>query len=699
VRIKLLPEGEKRPLFLTLLAGGLLLLLLLVASYLRLRGLAYSPILGDQSILLNIAMHFVNTGELPLAANKSSAGIMNPPMVTYLLALPLFVERTLTAVHLFQGVLGITAVAIMAIYAQRLFGWRVALLATLLFALNPWAVYYSRFIWNPNPIPLFSTLLLMSLLAYFVGKQRPIHIIVAFFCFAVITQLYLSGLVLVAVLGIVLLFFWRRRPEDIWPQAIAPFVIGLAVFLLLYLPFMIFERATGFVDLQATMMALTSGTTSADGLGIGEVSLNMASFLLVEELATGNQAWFATGVPIKESALWTWAMQFGRFLFVASLLYVIVTPIAWRIRRAGKTNHLLQINRRGYGECREKKNMQIMGILALWIVVPILFYLRHTVYLQNYYFLYIYPAPFLAVAFMVDRAISRISAPKWGAKGGTGRSLIAHFVFIVPLLFFSFWQFNLYQTWFQLLDQGAIVPQRQTQYVEQAVDAVRLILAENEGCDLTILAEGGTLEGSSLSVIESFVYPTPVRYVDTQRGIIIPANCTVYMSVGESEATGWLAENGHLRAEQIAAGTETWRFYEVAGTVADNAPLVSWQNGLALLSVDIVGDIVPNGQLTLNYSWQVQESPPTGVRYHFFNHLLDGSGQIVAQEDAPAIDSLYWQSGDRLVTQFYLQLPPALENGRYTFLLGLYSWPDLERVPLTQSAETTYLVTTIEVTE
>ena len=138
---------------------SLLLLFLTVAAYLRLRGLEHSPILGDQSILLNIGMRFVNTGEIPLAANKSSAGIMNPPLIAYLLSLPLFIRTTLTAVHLFQGLMGVTAVAVLAIYAQRLFGWRVALLATFLFAVNPWAVYYSRFIWNPNPIPLFATLL------------------------------------------------------------------------------------------------------------------------------------------------------------------------------------------------------------------------------------------------------------------------------------------------------------------------------------------------------------------------------------------------------------------------------------------------------------------------------------------------------------------------------------------------------------
>lgn len=76
--------------------GGWLLLILLalgVAAYLRFAALAYSEIGPDQSILTLIAMRFVNGGPLPLAANKSSAGIMNPPLIVYLLALPLRLRR------------------------------------------------------------------------------------------------------------------------------------------------------------------------------------------------------------------------------------------------------------------------------------------------------------------------------------------------------------------------------------------------------------------------------------------------------------------------------------------------------------------------------------------------------------------------------------------------------------------------------
>ncbi|VAW42048.1 hypothetical protein MNBD_CHLOROFLEXI01-520, partial [hydrothermal vent metagenome] len=368
----------------------LLLLLLAVAAYLRLRGLEHSPILGDQSILLNIAMHFVNSGEIPLAANKSSAGIMNPPLIAYLLSVPLFIKGTLTFVHLFQGVMGVTAVAVLAIYAQRLFGWRVALLASLLFAVNPWAVYYSRFIWNPNPIPLFSTLLLMSLLAYFAGNRHPIHLALAFLWLAAITQLHLSGLVLIAVLGIVMLIFWRRQPQDSWLKAVAPIGFGLGLMLLLYWPFILFERAVGFGDLQAIATALIGGSAPTDGIGVGEAAVNAASFLLVQELATGNNVWHAINVSLDALGLWQWAARFAQLLFIASLLYAIFAPLVRWLRGRKQSKSIAQ----------QSPRHTALLILAIWLLIPILLYLRHTVYLQNYYFLYILPAPFLATALM-----------------------------------------------------------------------------------------------------------------------------------------------------------------------------------------------------------------------------------------------------------------------------------------------------------
>ena len=71
------------------LVGGLVFIVVILAFGLRLRLIDTTGIWGDQSFTLNTAMRWVNGGEIPLAANKSSVGVMNPPMIEYLYAIAL----------------------------------------------------------------------------------------------------------------------------------------------------------------------------------------------------------------------------------------------------------------------------------------------------------------------------------------------------------------------------------------------------------------------------------------------------------------------------------------------------------------------------------------------------------------------------------------------------------------------------------
>ncbi len=660
-------------------------LILAVAAYLRLRGLQTSEIAGDQSALLRIAMNWVNGGYMPLAANKSSAGIMNPPLIEYLLAWPLFLRDTISAAQVFQALMSIAAVGVLYGYAVRLFGKNVGLMAALLLAVNPWAVFYGRFIWNPNPIPLFSTLLLMQLISYFVphlnppeaapspfgrglGRGQSIYLALSFLWLAAITQLHLSGLALIGVMGLVMLLFWRRWQRGRWWQTLTPILIGMVLFLLLYVPFLRYERATGFMDIQTVANALTGGRTA--NAEVGEPVVNAASWLLTLELAAGDGFWDTSAVPRDAIWQWFWLADVARMLVVLSLFYALASPIYWRFKH---------IN-----EPLPKKQTALL-ILAVWMIVPVLLYLRHTVYLQNYYFLYLYPAPFLALGLMLED-IRFWSIGAWRRHTPTRKrpSSIFNLLFLSPILLLAFWQFNISHTRLVMLETGTIGPEQQAQHIEQAIAASRTILERYPGCDLTIASHGGSLENSQMGVLKEFVHPTPVRFVDVGRGYIHPARCTIYFTaVSDPQLDQFLTDKGEKLPEQIETRSDTWHFYHVPGLpTAVSTPLAIWQNGLTLLEVTMPDEVAPGEQVVVTYVWQVTAVPPNRARYHFFNHVMDESEQLITQEDAPAIDSLYWQPGDQLVTQFYLTMPPDLENGRFSLRVGLYTWPDLERVPL-----------------
>ena len=58
--------------------------LALFVIWLRCRALGYSGIWSDQSVTLNLALHWIHGGPFPLIADPSSSGLHNPPLVIYL---------------------------------------------------------------------------------------------------------------------------------------------------------------------------------------------------------------------------------------------------------------------------------------------------------------------------------------------------------------------------------------------------------------------------------------------------------------------------------------------------------------------------------------------------------------------------------------------------------------------------------------
>jgi hypothetical protein len=664
------------PRFYNYLAWLLLLLFLLVGGYLRTVVWWANPLEGDQSILISIAMRFINRGweAFPLAANKSSAGMMNPPLIEYLYILPLLITPSLRALHWFQAGLSLAAVVLLYGYAASLFGRRVALLAALFFVVAPWAVYYGRFIWNPNPIPLFSTLLLMSLLAVLAAGRSPLHLVGALVGLTAVTQLHLSGLVLIMVTGLALILFWPQwlRPTA-WP-GLAALVGGGLLALLLYYPFFIFQRAVGFQDLQLMQAALLGG-----GEAVGQAQLNSAALLLHWDLASGHGYAEAVGMAEQLPSLWRLLPYLMQALMALALAYILLHPLI-TIWRQKKLPHQLSL--------RQKSCL----ILVLWVTVPILLYWRHTVYLQNYYFLYFYPVPFLALALMVDE-VWQWAQPRWGR---------AAWLLFLPLVLLAGGQFYLSQARAQYLQAGQNLPGRTVAQVESAINAGRQALNDYPHCDFIIVGEGGTPETASLGLLEDFLYPASVRFIDSGRGYIEPADCALYLNATADErVANWLQATAVPLSYAAQIGQATVPFYRVAGhqmAGLPGRPAAAWQNGLALLDSHLTGEIASQANLTLTYEWLVTEADNGRLHYHFFNHLVNEAGELVAQEDAPAINALYWQNGDRLVTQFHLILPTELPPGSYRLLLGLYSWPDLQRVQLTTGGDI-FQVTTWTVPE
>ena len=207
--------------------------LLLIAAALRLLNLDYVEFKGDEADNLVAALTLVTGGRLPLVGIESSIGTFNPPLFSYLLAIPLLFSRNPVVATGFIGFINCLAVAGLYLLCLRFFNAWTARVAALLFAVNPWAVFYSRKIWQQDLLPLFVIGFFYCMLMLVCEKRGP-ALTWAFVFLAAATQLHLSAIYLVAVFIIVLMV---QRPGVRWSY----YVAGLSILILSYIPYLVFD--------------------------------------------------------------------------------------------------------------------------------------------------------------------------------------------------------------------------------------------------------------------------------------------------------------------------------------------------------------------------------------------------------------------------------------------------------------------------
>lgn len=116
----------------------------------------------------------------------------------------------------------------------------------------------------------------------------------------------------------------------------------------------------------------------------------------------------------------------------------------------------------------------------------------------------------------------------------------------------------------------------------------------------------------------------------------------------------------------------------------------TFDDAVQLLGVDAPGDIVvtPGATLTVTLLWQPlrTETRPL-VR---FAQLLNGAGQLAAQQDTVPCDGACpatgWLAGEYLLDTATLSLPPDLPAGAYTLITGWYDPVSQQRLPAFDAA-------------
>jgi hypothetical protein len=194
----------------------------------------------DEAAILRLAEDMLRLGRIPLSGPIFSAGIPSAPNFIYLLAPvvaisrdPAFVAGAIAAAN----VLGLVGTVWLG---WRAFGPLAGLSAGALYAVNPWAIFYARRIWQPELLPPLAVLLFIALdLA--VANRRVWWAAATFPLLALAAGVHPSAATLAPLLlapAVVLLHARRWRP----------LVVGCALAGLTGVPYALHEIQTRWVD-------------------------------------------------------------------------------------------------------------------------------------------------------------------------------------------------------------------------------------------------------------------------------------------------------------------------------------------------------------------------------------------------------------------------------------------------------------------
>ncbi len=635
--------------------------ILILAAVLRLWNLDATEFKYDEARVANLAAEFVDTGVPPLRGMGSSAGVDNPPLAVYLIALPVLLTRDPLLVTAF--VVLVNLVGVWGAYAlgRRYWGTGVGVVASALLAASPWAVFYSRKVWAQDLLPPFVILLFALLLGWSIGDRRWL-LSGAIVALAGLTQIHFATLALLPVLGIACVLTLLLRPTH---RRLAwwgwPFLVGLGGSVLLYAPYLAFDALHGWGNVRALVQAL-SGPTTVDWNAVRYALLNVGG-REIHALAGPERfrEFLDTIVNLRY-----WPDRAEEALVLVCAAYLVVRT--WRHRH-------------------DWRQVLRDSTLLLWLIGPTAVLLRSRTPVFPHYLIPLYPAPYLVLGIGVNDLLRAVRSRRqlyrlaYGTVGFLGAVLVV-------------WQAYLSVSIFAFVEHhdtpgGAGTPVA----ILRRISATVRSHASTWGGDRAIVyCPGDDPALDECPAVLKFMLgkTADLRFVDDNSSLLFPesqGDTLLVVAPGESRAADALPTCADpLPGETVwlREGKGAYRFYRLAhgyvprpSTVPSGAP-VTLENGVQLLGYGVHSPAAPGQTARLALFWRVTalppDPPPQG--YRFANHLLAASGQRVGQNDGPGYPVQRWQLGDTLLSWFDIPVASTAGPGPYTLRTGMYIyWP------------------------
>jgi 4-amino-4-deoxy-L-arabinose transferase-like glycosyltransferase len=377
----------------------LILLILLIAAFLRFYGINTTEFDEDQAMLFRLAYDAIHHGLLPVTSNRSSIGSANPPGAIYLLMLPAALSSNPMWGTALVGALSVTAVVLTYIFTRRYFGRTAATVAALLYAVTFRPLIYERFIWQPNMMAPF-VVLFIFLLFLGVVEGRKNWLFPALLLLGILYQFHAITLLLLAPLAVALVLAFRTlRWRDLFFS-----VIGL---LIIFSPFLLWEVMNKFADLLSLLPA-SGGHAVIDDQALRFYRSFLVPYTTPPTYPGSIQRAFAPAVDSLHLYAVMFLLVLGGALVAAAL---ILWPGSPMLRFAqhdmdgarGQGSRGSFSLRAWWSDFFQSGYRRGLLLLLVWQIVPVLALSRHSLDLHAQYFLVLLPGPFILIGLFVGK--------------------------------------------------------------------------------------------------------------------------------------------------------------------------------------------------------------------------------------------------------------------------------------------------------
>ncbi len=604
---------------------------LAVAALLRMAYPGMTEFKADEAHLYTLAYDLAAGQNIPLRGIGSSIGIPNFPLSAWLYAFPLALWKHPYAATLFTGLLNTAAVLACWWVARRYWGARTGILAAFFFAVSPWAIIFSRKIWAQNLLPLFAIgWAISAFLTFAHGRKRAAlaHGVLL----GCVPQIHFSGIALLPI-SVVTGMLFRRRVEWRWLAA------GAAIAATFAAPLVFQFTAQGFPSLtEMTTRPLRFRTDSLTFTWMLSTGADIHSL-------AGNTGYldYMQTVPNLAPMRWLWGalIAFG----------------SWRLLRPAQG----------------REHSIVARLVIAWLVAPAFLSLWSPVSIYPHYFIITFPAQYIAAAVGAIALLDKLTHPSQRAAGW-GLLLASGSLQIWALI-----------ALFQLLSLRATPGGFGSPLSMKlaAVESVRAALRSGPATEVLIAGSGNNPTAHQFpAVYDALLRETPHRFVDANVSAVRPITPTVVLLPPETQPALQLYREWSTRATSVPLrlGEGSLKVLELPAPTdvfippKEFSPPHTLANGVTLLGYEPL----PSSQNELRWALHWRAGVENDTDYHFFNHLLDASGERVGQADARSFPANQWREGDRVISLFSAILPDSPE----TLRVGMYTYPIVENVPV-----------------